>query len=180
MTDALGGVRVQVSEDMVDPSNDWSWSAGEHDMDGEEALRFVRERKGLPGGDFDRVKRQQAFLKAVAEKDQWQEQWVMVIEVIAASSASLIVTSQIGSKIDLSANAELPDLLEDVAIADPSLGWTASSWKGHGSTSLCKEGTPLYHCIKVKRNWLGTLSTRTLGPEDDAALAAAFTDDPFE
>jgi hypothetical protein len=122
----------------------------------------------------------QRWIKDLAEKDQWQEQWVLVIEVLAASSASLVVTSQRGSRIDLSANAELPDLLEKVAIADPSLGWTASSWKGSGSTSLCRQGTPLYHCIKVKRNWLGTLSTQVLGPDDDAALAAAFTDDPFE
>ncbi|WP_236700653.1 LCP family protein [Allosalinactinospora lopnorensis] len=68
MTDVLGGVRVRVSEDIVDPSNGWSWSAGEHDMDGEEALRFVRERKGLPGGDVDRGRRQQAFIRAMAEK----------------------------------------------------------------------------------------------------------------
>lgn len=68
MTDALGGVEVHLTEDVYDPSNEWSWEAGPNHMDGEEALRFVRERKGLPGSDFDRVKRQQAFIKAMAEK----------------------------------------------------------------------------------------------------------------
>ncbi|PSK90249.1 LytR family transcriptional attenuator [Murinocardiopsis flavida] len=68
MTDALGGVDVHLAEDVYDPSNEWSWEAGKNHMDGDEALRFVRERKGLPGSDFDRVKRQQAFIKAMAEK----------------------------------------------------------------------------------------------------------------
>lgn len=36
-------------------------------LEGEEALSFVRERYSLPGGDFDRVRRQQAFLAAVAD-----------------------------------------------------------------------------------------------------------------
>lgn len=36
-------------------------------LEGEEALSFVRERYSLPGGDFGRVRRQQAFLAAVAD-----------------------------------------------------------------------------------------------------------------
>ncbi|TQN32503.1 LytR family transcriptional attenuator [Haloactinospora alba] len=68
MVDALGGVDVHVKEDVDDPSNAWSWSAGHHRMDGEEALRFVRERKGLPEGTADRAKRQQALLKAMGEE----------------------------------------------------------------------------------------------------------------
>ncbi|ASU85114.1 hypothetical protein CDO52_22025 [Nocardiopsis gilva YIM 90087] len=68
MTDTLGGVEVRLVEPVVDPSNGWSWPAGTNRMNGEEALRFVRERKGLPSGDQDRIKRQQAFLKAMATK----------------------------------------------------------------------------------------------------------------
>ncbi|CAM4221185.1 LCP family protein [Nocardiopsis rhodophaea] len=67
-TDALGGVEVHLVEPVHDPSNGWSWPAGTNRMSGEEALRFVRERKGLPSGDRDRIKRQQAFLKAMATK----------------------------------------------------------------------------------------------------------------
>jgi LCP family protein required for cell wall assembly len=68
MTDALGGVEVVLKSAIVDPSNAWSWPAGRNTLDGDEALRFVRERKGLPGSDLDRVKRQQAFIKAMADK----------------------------------------------------------------------------------------------------------------
>ncbi|MBB4931617.1 LCP family protein required for cell wall assembly [Lipingzhangella halophila] len=71
--DALGGVEVDVKRDVSDPSNEWSWSAGRQHMDGEEALRFVRERKGLPEGTTDRMRRQQAVLNAVGEKARSQE-----------------------------------------------------------------------------------------------------------
>ncbi|MDA2811585.1 LCP family protein [Nocardiopsis sp. RSe5-2] len=68
MTDALGGVVIDLPHEVYDPTNGWYWEAGENHMDGEEALRFVRERKGLSGSDQDRIKRQQVFLRAMAEK----------------------------------------------------------------------------------------------------------------
>lgn len=68
MTDALGGVEIDLKYPVQDPTNAWSWPAGPNRLNGDEALQFVRERKGLPGADVDRVKRQQAFIKAMAEK----------------------------------------------------------------------------------------------------------------
>jgi LCP family protein required for cell wall assembly len=66
MTDAVGGVDVRVAETVRDSARDVVWPAGTHRLDGEQALDFVRQRYNLPGGDFDRIKRQQAFLKALA------------------------------------------------------------------------------------------------------------------
>jgi LCP family protein required for cell wall assembly len=68
MTDAVGGVNVRVAEPVTDPKRDVSWSAGTHHLDGERALDFVRQRYNLPGGDFDRIKRQHAFLKALGNR----------------------------------------------------------------------------------------------------------------
>lgn len=68
MTDALGGVRITLDRPIHDPTNGWSWPAGVNHLDGQSALRFVRERKGLSGSDLDRVERQQLFLRAMAEK----------------------------------------------------------------------------------------------------------------
>jgi LCP family protein required for cell wall assembly len=68
VTDALGGVDVRVAETVTDPMHNQTWKAGINHLDGERALWFVRQRHGLPGGDFDRIKRQQAFLKALASK----------------------------------------------------------------------------------------------------------------
>jgi anionic cell wall polymer biosynthesis LytR-Cps2A-Psr (LCP) family protein len=44
------------------------WPAGTHHLDGARALDFVRQRHNLPGGDLGRIKRQQAFLKALARQ----------------------------------------------------------------------------------------------------------------
>ncbi|HEX6472168.1 MAG TPA: LCP family protein [Streptosporangiaceae bacterium] len=68
MTDALGGVDVRVSQTVTDPMHHQTWPAGVNHLNGERALWFVRQRYGLTGGDFDRIKRQQAFLKALADK----------------------------------------------------------------------------------------------------------------
>ena len=67
ITDALGGVRMTLTNDLkvggtVVP-------AGKQQLlTGEQALRFVRERKTLARGDFDRVQRQQAWMRAIVAK----------------------------------------------------------------------------------------------------------------
>jgi LCP family protein required for cell wall assembly len=66
MTDALGGVDVQVTRTVWAPAQKVLWPAGTHHLDGARALDFVRQRHNLPGGDLGRIKRQQAFLKALA------------------------------------------------------------------------------------------------------------------
>ncbi|HEX2316104.1 MAG TPA: LCP family protein [Thermomonospora sp.] len=68
MTDALGGVDVHVAQTVRDPHNNITWQAGKNHLDGDKALMFVRQRHGLPNGDFDRIKRQQAFLRAITQK----------------------------------------------------------------------------------------------------------------
>ena len=52
MTDAVGGVDMP----------------GAGHLDGKSALKYVRERKTLPGGDFDRIKRQQTFIKVLMKE----------------------------------------------------------------------------------------------------------------
>jgi LCP family protein required for cell wall assembly len=63
MTDALGGVDVQVAE--TTSNGPYTYAAGLNHLDGDQALYYVRQRHGLPGGDFDRVKRQQQYLRSV-------------------------------------------------------------------------------------------------------------------
>lgn len=68
MTDALGGVDVQVARTVWAPKQKVLWPAGNNHLDGARALDFVRQRHNLPGGDLGRIKRQQAFLKALARQ----------------------------------------------------------------------------------------------------------------
>ncbi|MDQ3663927.1 MAG: LCP family protein [Actinomycetota bacterium] len=56
ITNALGGVAVTTPGE------------GTQQLDGEESLRYVRTRSGLPSEDFDRIARQQNFLRAMLGK----------------------------------------------------------------------------------------------------------------
>lgn len=65
ITDALGGVTITVPRASADKFT--SIAAGTYTMDGQTALTYVRQRKNLPNGDFDRIKRQQNWIRAVAK-----------------------------------------------------------------------------------------------------------------
>jgi len=68
MTDALGGVTVQVDKTVFDPRSKRTFKQGRNELDGAAALDYVRQRYNLPRGDFDRVQRQQIFMRALMQK----------------------------------------------------------------------------------------------------------------
>ncbi len=68
LTEAIGGVDVTVPETVTDTSTGRVWPEGQVHLEGENALAYVRQRYGLPNGDFDRINRQQNFLRAVLKK----------------------------------------------------------------------------------------------------------------
>ena len=68
LTAAIGGVDVFIPEDVYDSKQDQQWKQGEVHLEGVLALKYVRMRYGLTQGDFDRVDRQQNFLRAVMKK----------------------------------------------------------------------------------------------------------------
>ncbi len=69
MVDAIDGVPVCIPEDISDPAHDIEIKAGSREIKGNEALSYVRARYTLgDGSDIGRVKRQQAFIAAMANK----------------------------------------------------------------------------------------------------------------
>jgi LCP family protein required for cell wall assembly len=69
LTDALGGVRVNVPTPFVSYHDRFSFAAGPQTMDGKHALEFVRERYAFADGDYTRVRNQQAFVRALLTKN---------------------------------------------------------------------------------------------------------------
>ncbi|MFW3172529.1 LCP family protein [Geodermatophilus sp. CPCC 206100] len=63
VTDDLGGVDVVVAA--TTSNGPYSFPAGVNHLDGDEARWYLGQRYGLPGGDFDRVRRQQQYLQAL-------------------------------------------------------------------------------------------------------------------
>ena len=69
MTDAVGGVRVYAEEaNSASGNGGTAIKKGWNDLDGEQALGFVRERYELSEGDISRGRRQLAFVKALLLK----------------------------------------------------------------------------------------------------------------
>ena len=68
MVDTLGGVEVCLSRPAKDRWSGIDLEAGRQTIQGEQALAFVRQRKGLPNGDLDRIGRQQQFIAAIVRK----------------------------------------------------------------------------------------------------------------
>ncbi len=76
MVDAIGGIEVDVDQDIDDPkypTNNYGYetfqiSKGLHLLDGATALKYARTRYTLEHGDFDRARHQQQVIMAVREK----------------------------------------------------------------------------------------------------------------
>jgi LCP family protein required for cell wall assembly len=67
ITDAMGGVRITLDQPLTVGGT--TVPAGKQQLlTGEQALRWVRERKTLARGDFDRVQRQQAWIRAMVAR----------------------------------------------------------------------------------------------------------------
>jgi LCP family protein required for cell wall assembly len=76
---AIGGVQINLCHAVddttaanqaagLDGGSGFKMSKGKHTISGKTALEFVRQRHFLPGGDLDRVRRQQYFLTAAFRK----------------------------------------------------------------------------------------------------------------
>ncbi|MEV6118792.1 LCP family protein [Streptomyces sp. NPDC052109] len=71
MVDAVDGVRVCLKDPIDDKAAKLKLPAGKVELDGEQALGYVRARKSLgTGSDTERMERQQRFLAALVSKMQ--------------------------------------------------------------------------------------------------------------
>jgi LCP family protein required for cell wall assembly len=66
ISEAIGGVPVCLKAAVHDSYSGANFPAGEQTIEGAQALAFVRQRHGLPLGDLDRIRRQQAFMASMA------------------------------------------------------------------------------------------------------------------
>jgi LCP family protein required for cell wall assembly len=68
ITNAVGGVNMCVPADVTDKNSGLNLLAGCQELDGKNALAYVRMRYADPRGDLGRVERQQQFLSSVMKK----------------------------------------------------------------------------------------------------------------
>lgn len=69
LIDQLGGVDITTTKDIDDPDSHLKLKAGEHTLNGKQALGLVRTRHGVgDGSDLGRIQLQQAFIKALVNQ----------------------------------------------------------------------------------------------------------------
>lgn len=68
IVDAVGGVEINVKQDIVDKDAGANLKKGKQELDGAESLAFVRSRKAQARGDLDRIANQRTFLGALANE----------------------------------------------------------------------------------------------------------------
>ena len=65
LSNVVGGVEVNLCAPAQERDSGIDLPAGKQTISGADALAFVRQRKGLPRGDYDRIVRQQYFIGAM-------------------------------------------------------------------------------------------------------------------
>ncbi len=117
MVDAVGGVDVTVAKGFEDPGYDgfgfdsrgYSITAGEHHLDGADALAYARSRKAAGESDFTRAARQQQIL--VAMRDQVSQGGSLLFELPALLDA---VGHTVRSDVPIDRLPELAAILDEV------------------------------------------------------------------
>jgi LCP family protein required for cell wall assembly len=101
MVDAIDGVEVCIPEDIEDPAHGINMPAGTREIAGKEALNYVRARYTLgDGSDIGRVKRQQAFIAAMANKvvsNGVLARFDRLVPFLNAATKSLVVDKDMGN-----------------------------------------------------------------------------------
>lgn len=105
LSSAVGGVPICLAKDIKDPKSHLDLPAGEHTIEGEEALAFVRTRYTVGfGGDLDRIKIQQQFLSALMRKLKSNDTLTSptkLVKLAEAGTKALTVDSKINDIMKL-------------------------------------------------------------------------------
>lgn len=136
MVDALGGIDVY-SKYAFTTVGGLNVQQGINHFNGKQALSFSRERKNVPGGDFQRGKNQQAVITAMIQK--------VLSPSMLVSANSLLET--VSGNVDTNMTSEQIQNLIKSQLADPQIWRIKSvSAEGVGDKQYCYSmpGVQLY------------------------------------
>ncbi|MFI8948418.1 LCP family protein [Streptomyces sp. NPDC053750] len=99
LTSAVEGVEVCLAKDINDPDSHLNLPAGEHTIEGEDALAFLRTRHSVGfGGDLSRIGLQQQFLSSLMRKLKSNDTLTSpskMLKLAEAGTKALTVDSQL-------------------------------------------------------------------------------------
>ena len=109
VVDALGGITVDVPENIDDYKAKLKISAGEQVLDGETALKYARARYAVTGGDFGRARAQRQIVEAIAKKVLETSPLDLprvIVELAESIETDLFVSDIISYALTLQQNAD--------------------------------------------------------------------------
>jgi LCP family protein required for cell wall assembly len=109
----VGGVEVNLCEATSDPNSGADFQAGVQTISGADALKFVRQRDGLPRTDLDRQVRQQVFLAGLIRN-------VLSSGLLLNPVKQRQVIQQVGDSITVDEGLSLLDLAAQMQAVKPS------------------------------------------------------------
>ena len=159
MTDALGGVDVEVPT--TTSNGPYTFTAGVNHLDGDMARWYVGQRYDLPGGDFDRVRRQQNYLRAMFGKLFAAGTFDSVSQI---DSVLLTVTGSIAVDDSLGTTALLDLVLSARGISPEGIEFFTAPVLGTGTEGAAS--VVYLDEVTGARMW-GYLRTDSLAPNAD-------------
>lgn len=116
MSDAIGGVDVCVADDISDVHTGLNLTAGEHTLQGVEALQFLRIRHGIgDGSDLGRISNQQQFMSSMVRK--LQSGAVLSNPATLLNLATTAISQVQQGQLVLSSGLTNPTLMVQIAMA---------------------------------------------------------------
>jgi LCP family protein required for cell wall assembly len=115
MSNAVGGVEVVIDKPISDAYSNFYIDAGTHNLQGTQALAFLRTRHGIgDGSDLARISNQQAFLMSLFDKIKQDGTLNNPIRLYSLSSAAARNMKLSESITDLATMVSLAGALRDV------------------------------------------------------------------
>lgn len=113
----------------------------------EKALLFkVKGAQYVSIRDQEKLGREIARLK---EEGKWKKEWVVIVELVKADSATILISGSANSKIELKANANIGATKLDIADASLELGIAIS--KSMSTNIIAEQGlTPLFRVRRTR------------------------------
>ncbi|WP_422934065.1 LCP family protein [Sinomonas sp. P47F7] len=132
LTNAVGGVTVDVKIPFTaGQTSNYHFDAGPQTMNGDQALAYVRERYAFPDGDYQRVRDQQNFIKALVGKlasPQTVANPVTVANVVNELSPYLTVDSSLNAaavaKLGFELRAVRASDIVSFTLPTSGIGWS--------------------------------------------------------
>jgi LCP family protein required for cell wall assembly len=108
----VGGVEVNLCRATSDPNSGADFPAGVQTITGADALKFVRQRHGLPHWDLDRVVRQQVYLAGLLRN-------IVSSDVLLDLGKQRDIVEQVGSSVTFDDGLDLFDLAAQMQNVQP-------------------------------------------------------------